>query len=325
MSIIVTPAQNQEFLSSFAKSIGSTVEYGRVIIPEKHGNGYVMGFLFGKQLRMVVRNYVLNEEVVITRHPDWLSNNMVMISLNNIIKSHKKTGGDIGTARPKAPSVTITTKGFEPELNLPRGQRFNDIQIGIDAAYLGELLDAQTSHPVLKNIIANGQPLIFEQIVSVALQNTAAEVSESLIFEPLHRFFYKVKALELICYLLMELSQRKEHNIQALNSQDIKMLYAVRDSIGNDLAKIPVLAELAKYAGISESKLKRIFKQVFGQNIYTYYQSLRMNEAAYLLKNKNMSVSEVGYSLGFSNLGHFTRVFEEHIGLKPKKFSMFGM
>jgi len=47
-----------------------------------------------------------------------------------------------------------------------------------------------------------------------------------------------------------------------------------------------------------------------------------MKEAAYLLKHEKQSVSKVGYALGFSNLSHFTRMFEEHIGMKPKKFSV---
>lgn len=45
-----------------------------------------------------------------------------------------------------------------------------------------------------------------------------------------------------------------------------------------------------------------------------------MKEAARLLKENEMSVSQVGFSLGFSNLSHFAKVFEEHIGMKPKSF-----
>ncbi|MGI4729883.1 MAG: helix-turn-helix transcriptional regulator [Janthinobacterium lividum] len=321
MTITINPLDGEGFLSSFAKMIGSTVEQGRVIIPENYGSGYVMGFLFGKQLRMVVRNYVLKEEILITRHQDWTNDNMIKISFHNILKSSSKTEGGVVQVRPQLPSVTITTKGFEPELHLHHAQHFNDIHLGIDAAYLAELLNNDTNHPTLKNIIANDQPLAFEQVISLAVQNTAAEITDTLINVPLHHFFYKLKAQELICYLLIELSQRKQHNIQALNSGDMKKLYVVRDNIRIDLAKVPVIAELARFAGMSESKLKRLFKQVFGKNVYEYYQSIRMNEAAFLLKNKNMSVSEVGYALGFVNLSHFTRTFDSHIGMKPKKFS----
>ncbi|WP_299780834.1 helix-turn-helix transcriptional regulator [uncultured Formosa sp.] len=79
---------------------------------------------------------------------------------------------------------------------------------------------------------------------------------------------------------------------------------------------------LAQLAGFSESKLKRLFKQIFGNSLYDYYQVFRMKEAARLLKENKLSVSEVGYKIGFSNLSHFSRVFEKHVGLKPKKYSM---
>ncbi|MBT2622581.1 helix-turn-helix domain-containing protein [Chryseobacterium sp. ISL-6] len=55
--------------------------------------------------------------------------------------------------------------------------------------------------------------------------------------------------------------------------------------------------------------------------IYDYYQHLRMKEAARLLRDEKLSVSEAGYQMGFENLSHFSRVFEKHIGQKPKKYS----
>lgn len=56
------------------------------------------------------------------------------------------------------------------------------------------------------------------------------------------------------------------------------------------------------------------------KRFFSYYQKLRMKIATQLLKENKMSVSEVGYALGFSNLSHFIKVFEEHNGIKPKAF-----
>ena len=72
---------------------------------------------------------------------------------------------------------------------------------------------------------------------------------------------------------------------------------------------------------MSPTKLKRLFKQIFGNNIFSYYQEFRMKEGARLLKEEKLSVSDVGYQLGFINLSHFSRVFNEHIGMKPKQYS----
>src|SRR6186713_562950 len=118
MSIVIKPEEGEGFLSSFARSIGTTVDHGRVNIPDKYGSGWVIGFLFGKQLRMIVRNYRLSEEVIITRHPDWLTGNIVQISLNNILRASRDKVAEGREVRPQLPSVTITTNGFEPELYL---------------------------------------------------------------------------------------------------------------------------------------------------------------------------------------------------------------
>jgi AraC-like DNA-binding protein len=80
------------------------------------------------------------------------------------------------------------------------------------------------------------------------------------------------------------------------------------------------ITELKQIAGMNELKLRKIFTQVFGMGIFDYYQYLRMKEAARLLREEELSVSEAGYRLGFENLGHFTKVFEKHIGKKPKKY-----
>jgi AraC-like DNA-binding protein len=76
--------------------------------------------------------------------------------------------------------------------------------------------------------------------------------------------------------------------------------------------------------GMSETKLKLLFKQTFGDTIYNYYQKIRMEEAAFLLKQAGYSVSEVGYQLGFSNLSHFSRLFQRYYGNTPKKYVTAG-
>jgi len=101
-------------------------------------------------------------------------------------------------------------------------------------------------------------------------------------------------------------------------------LYTIRTAVLADLSMPPKLKDLAKMAGMSETKMKQLFKQVFGDTIYNYYQRARMEEAAFLLRQAGYSVSETGYHLGFANLSHFSRLFENHFGLTPKKYATTG-
>ncbi len=134
-------------------------------------------------------------------------------------------------------------------------------------------------------------------------------------------YYYKLKAMELIFYLFQSLSKREKYVPRKLNENDIKSIYKVRDKLVSSLHKPSSIAELKQIAGMNELKMRKLFTQVFGMGIYDYYQHLRMKEAARLLRDEKLSVSEVGYQMGFENLSHFTRVFEKHIGKKPKKYS----
>ena len=123
---------------------------------------------------------------------------------------------------------------------------------------------------------------------------------------------------------MIELNKRDEKRLYALNIHDIEAIYKIRALIIGDLGVPPVISELSVHAGMSSTKLKRLFSQIFGNSIFSYYQGLRMKEAAILLKEKKYSVSEVGYKLGFTNLGHFSRIFKQHIGMNPKQYSMYN-
>lgn len=126
----------------------------------------------------------------------------------------------------------------------------------------------------------------------------------------------------MICRLLMELEKREDKHLYALNSQDIATVYKVREQMLQHLNTPPLIRELAVNAAMSPTKLKRLFRQIFGDSIFSYYQQIRMKEAALLLKQKKLSVSQVGYQLGFTNLSHFSKTFAEHIGMKPKQYAM---
>jgi AraC-like DNA-binding protein len=171
-------------------------------------------------------------------------------------------------------------------------------------------------------ILAGNQPFLFEEILSPGIQEVAAAVVMADPPKELQEYYYKIKAEELIYLLLVELLKRQDTSMQKLNAADIRKILEVKSSILSNVETPPVIADLVKLSGMSESKLKRLFKQIFGNSIFNYYQAFRMKEAAYLIKEEKMSVSEVGYRLGFSNLSHFTRLFETHIGIKPKKYSL---
>lgn len=63
--------------------------------------------------------------------------------------------------------------------------------------------------------------------------------------------------------------------------------------------------------------LGKIVKKYTGKNLFQYRLTFTMNAAADLLKNSDLSVSEIAARLKFSNRAHFYKLFEEYYKVTP--------
>ena len=306
-------------LKRLAQLLGTKLKNGRLEIPEGFGTGYCAGFVFNGHIRMLILNYELNEDFIVENPDINTSGKMILFKFQNIFP--KTEPSSIGKQLKAIPSVLIATSNMNTEVLIPIDTNTASINIEVDANYLNELFDLSEKSPVLQSLLQNTQPLLFEQIIYPSLQRIVDEIVSESVDPTFELFYRRVKAEELICRLLMELEKRDEQKLYALNTIDIQATYKVKEQILKHLETPPVINELAVCANMSPSKLKRLFKQIFGNSIFSYYQEFRMQEAARLLTKEKLSVSDVGYKLGFTNLSHFSRVFEEHIGMKPKQYS----
>ena len=313
-------SESHNVLDKLAEVLDTTCENGYLKVPENKGNGYLRAFSLGNSIGMMIRDCEFNSDLLIRRNFSLNSHERVLLSFNNILppKNNKADRADFQNL----PSVQIGKGKLNLEMFYPSHTNFSSILVAIYTSDLKTLLGTQIENSILSTILAGDQPVIFEEVITPDIQKIALEVTDNNIPEMLYHLYYRLKAEELICMVFAELLKRENTPIQAVNEIDAEKVYLVRAKILQELSTSPVLANLAEEAGMSKSKLKRLFKQIFGESIFNYYQSFRMKEAARLLKERRLTVSEVGYQLGFSNLGHFTRVFEAHMGMKPKKFSL---
>ena len=307
-------------LLRFAQLLGTEVKKHKIEIPEKFGRGYCIGFVFNDNIRMIISNYELHEELIVSNPEVNAVKRMIFFKFQHVF-----TKGEITSAINQTPSVLIATSRLNTDDVISIHSNTATINIEVDADYLGSLFDVPERSPVLQSLLQNTQPLLFEQVVYPFLQKIVDDLLTVPVNETFQLFFLRVKAEELICRLLMELDKREEKQLYPLAPSDIEIVYKVREKILEYLDTPPMINELAAYAAMSPTKLKRVFRQIFGDSIFSYYQAYRMLEAARLLKEKKISVTEAGYRLGFTNLSHFSRVFTEHIGMKPKQYSRLAV
>jgi AraC-like DNA-binding protein len=173
----------------------------------------------------------------------------------------------------------------------------------------------------VRSLLETTNPFAVETSMSAALLQTASDLLQPPVPESLARPYYKLKCEELLCHTLALLLQREATAPRNVHARDLQALYAVKRRLHSFTESAPSIAALARQASMSAPTLRHLFKQTFGQTVFAYYQTQRMHEAARLLREQHLSVAEVGYQVGFTNLSHFARVFKRYQGLTPKRYA----
>lgn len=82
------------------------------------------------------------------------------------------------------------------------------------------------------------------------------------------------------------------------------------------------LSMTAEHFGLSKGYLSRYIKSRTGYTFSGLVQKLRLKEAAYLLINSGLSVEEIVYQVGYTDISNFYRVFKDTYQMTPKEFRM---
>ena len=77
----------------------------------------------------------------------------------------------------------------------------------------------------------------------------------------------------------------------------------------------------ATACGVSERMLQRKLDSLFGQSFTDLLAARRMDHAAVLLRQHELSVAEVAVACGYRNMSSFSRKFRSHHGQPPRSFA----
>ena len=78
--------------------------------------------------------------------------------------------------------------------------------------------------------------------------------------------------------------------------------------------------ELSREIGMSRVHMNRKLKESINISPSSFIKSIRLKQAAYLLVNNKVNISEVAYRVGFSTHSYFSSSFKEYFGMSPKDF-----
>ncbi len=104
-----------------------------------------------------------------------------------------------------------------------------------------------------------------------------------------------------------------------MNSQEIyiKRINRAIDYIERNLENKILLEDISGEIFFSKYHFHRIFKAFTGESLYAYVNRLRVERAAYYMATIKLSVTEIAFKVGFSDISTFSRAFKKRFNLSP--------
>jgi AraC family transcriptional activator of pyochelin receptor len=140
--------------------------------------------------------------------------------------------------------------------------------------------------------------------------------------ENIRKLFLYSKVIELL--LLQQQSFIKANTVKPVyvkNEYDRERIVFARDYLLTHLDAPPNLNQLAAIAGLNEFKLKRGFKELFNDTVFGYLAEVRLEMARRALLQKQKTVTQIAFELGYASLQHFSAAFKKKFGVSPARFT----
>lgn len=179
--------------------------------------------------------------------------------------------------------------------------------------------------PVLDTLVADF--MVSPQVRSDRVPHMGTTI-EFMTAEIVHREPGYLQALEgLVRKLLLDtcrataaLPARREALPDPLPAPDELIVNRIIAYLRDNFVRPVAIRDVAAQVNLSERHTNRIFQRLMGTPIAAYLTALRMETAAGLLLDGQLSIKEVARRSGYRDVHYFTALFHRHMGLPPSAF-----
>jgi signal transduction histidine kinase/ligand-binding sensor domain-containing protein/DNA-binding response OmpR family regulator len=114
---------------------------------------------------------------------------------------------------------------------------------------------------------------------------------------------------------------KSDYNEIKMSSPDSRLITKVIETIRKNIENSNFgVDDLSLEVGFSRVHLNRKLQENLNISPSNLIKSIRMKQAAYLLINNKLNVSDVAFKLGFSSHSYFSNNFKEYFGMTPTEF-----
>ncbi|NIJ43744.1 AraC-like DNA-binding protein/mannose-6-phosphate isomerase-like protein (cupin superfamily) [Wenyingzhuangia heitensis] len=170
----------------------------------------------------------------------------------------------------------------------------------------------------IKDLLKRAQRGIrFDKELACEIKPMLLKMVELPPFERLILFMQVLQKLALSSQFELLAGPNFTNSLSYKESERINVVYDYLKE--NYLNKITV-DDISEVMNMSSDTFSRFFKKTFHSSFFTFLNEYKISIACKMLIDTDLSISEIGYKVGYNNLTFFHRQFQKHMQVSPSKY-----
>lgn len=309
----------ESWLAGLATRLDTTVNDRVLVIPAHLGSGTILAQNVNPHLSYAVMNFKLDSDLEFHRESGSagfvISFNMVEVQKEMLVGIRQQVVSD---KRPFRNDIFLTDARDNAYLRVSAGSNVRRLLIfcshELSRQYLPQEIYDKIATFARENSM--GEHPLF---INLSHRTMLKELFELKVNDPMGAIRRLAGIIHLIEKFLHSFLRQEQATLpRTVKKNDLESMHHVEHILSSRLEGFPSLESLAHEVFMSTSKLKNLFKQVYGHTLYDYYNKSRLQRARDLLITGQCSIKQAGSEIGFSNLSHFAKAFRKEFGILPR-------
>ena len=111
-----------------------------------------------------------------------------------------------------------------------------------------------------------------------------------------------------------------QNKLAEYQSELIETIRKIHDRLLRRMEQRITIEELSRQYLINPTTLKNAFKSVYGTSLAAHIKEHRMEQAAKMLRETNMTIAEIAQAVGYDSQSKFTAAFKSFYQVLPREY-----
>lgn len=318
----------KDVMKDLAKELGTSFsqnceEYA-LKIPEQYGSGVISGINFSEGIGLLMYDCVFNEDFEIQFIVNEVHPLKFMFCESGAFQHRFQDSKEVHEVAELQNIIVASDRNRGHIIRFRSGTRTKINNLEIDRKRFTEVMRCEIARlkPGLRDLFQDVEgKKYFYRLGSYSLRmaDIFLKISDFKGSPFQRNLLLHGKSYDIFLIQLQEYWDGKSpvQEQSLLRKRELNLIREAVLILNSNILDFKSVKNLSRQVGLNPNKLQDGFKEIYHTTVNGYVQERRLYEAGVLIKNTDLSFSEIAHKVGISSKSYFSKIFKDNYGLTP--------